>query len=75
MKKLYLRFIARTPRFWKKVQRLGLALSACAVAIFANAGNLPALVVAIAPYVLTASIAIAFISQLTIEDSGGDKNV
>jgi hypothetical protein len=62
------RFNAPTPNFWKKVQKIAIAVGAVAGVIVAAPITLPAAVVTAAGYVATAGTVAATLSQLTIED-------
>jgi len=62
------RWKARTPRFWKKVQRIALVTGAVAGAILTAPVSLPAVLVTTAGYVAVTSSAIAGMSQLTKSD-------
>ncbi len=62
------RWKARTPRFWKKVQRIALVTGAVAGAILTAPVSLPAVLVTTASYVAVTSSAIAGMSQLTKSD-------
>jgi hypothetical protein len=68
MKELKGRWKARTPRFWKKVQRVAIVLGAAAAMIVAAPIALPAAVITVAGYVVTAGTVAATLSQLTVED-------
>lgn len=71
MKELSLkeRFNAPTPKFWKKVQRVGLILTAVGTFVAAAPVALPASLVAIGGYAAFGGGLIATLSQLTVEDS------
>jgi hypothetical protein len=62
------RFNAPTPNFWKKVQKIAIAVGAVAGVILTAPISLPATVVTAAGYVATAGTVAATLSQLTIED-------
>lgn len=68
MKELKGRWKSRTPRFWKKVQRVAIVLSTAAAMIVAAPIALPAAVITVAGYVVTAGTVAATLSQLTVED-------
>ena len=65
------RFKAPTPKFWKKVQKLAIAVGAVAGVIVAAPITLPAAVVTVAGYAITAGTVAATLSQLTVEDVKG----
>jgi hypothetical protein len=63
------RWSAKTPKFWKKVQRVAIKLGAIAAVIVAAPIALPAMVVTVATYTIVAGTVAATLSQLTIEDN------
>jgi len=63
------RWNAKTPKFWKKVQQIAIAVGAAAGVIIAAPIALPAAVVTVAGYLATAGTVAATLSQLTVEDS------
>ena len=68
MKELKGRWKSKTPCFWKKVQKVAIALGAAATIIVAAPITLPAAVVTVAGYVITAGTVAATLSQLTVEN-------
>jgi hypothetical protein len=62
------RWNAKTPKFWKRVQRWAIIGGAIAGIIIAAPVALPVALVTTATYVATVSATIATASQLTIED-------
>jgi hypothetical protein len=68
MKELKGRWKSKTPCFWKKVQKVAIALGAAATIIVAAPIALPAAVVTVAGYVITAGTVAATLSQLTVEN-------
>jgi ABC-type xylose transport system permease subunit len=62
------RWNAPTPKFWKKVQKIAIALGATAGVVIAAPITLPATVVTVAGYLVTAGTVAATLSQLTVED-------
>jgi len=62
------RWSAKTPKFWKKVQRLGIVLGAIGGAIMTAPVTLPAAVVTTAGYLIATGGVIATMSQMTVED-------
>ena len=68
MKDLKKRWNAPTPKFWKKVQKVAIALGAAAGVIIAAPITLPATVITVAGYVVTAGTVAATLSQLTVEN-------
>ena len=63
------RWSAPTPKFWKKVQRIAITVGAVAGVIIAAPITLPAAVVTVATYAITAGTVAATLSQLTIESN------
>jgi hypothetical protein len=62
------RWSAKTPKFWKTVQKIAIAAGAVAGVIIAAPIALPAALVTAATYVVTAGTVAATLSQLTVED-------
>ena len=69
MKELKGRWKAKTPKFWKKVQRWAIITGAVAGAIIAAPVALPAAVITAAGYVVTAGTVAVTLSQLTVENT------
>lgn len=63
------RVLAPTPKFWKKVQKVGLLLTAVGTALATAPVALPVAVVTIGSYVAFGGGLIAAMSQFTVEDS------
>jgi hypothetical protein len=68
-KNLRQRWKAKTPKFWKKVQKIAIIAGTVAGLIIAAPIALPATIVTAATYVVTAGTVAATLSQLTVEDS------
>ena len=70
------RWKSKTPKFWKRVQRVAIVAGAVAGVIIAAPVALPAALVTAAGYVITAGTVAATLSQLTVEnpESITDKN-
>ena len=64
------RWNAKTPKFWKSVQRIGLGLAGVSAIILTSPVSLPVGIVTIAGYLATAGGVVGLVSQLTIEDNG-----
>jgi hypothetical protein len=62
------RWQSKTPKFWKKVQRIGIALGVIGATIVAAPVVLPASLVTAAGYMVAAGTVTATLSQLTKED-------
>jgi hypothetical protein len=62
------RWQSKTPKFWKKVQRIGVALGVIGATIVAAPVVLPASLVTAAGYMIAAGTVTATLSQLTKED-------
>jgi hypothetical protein len=69
MKTLKDRWSAKTPTFWKKVQRIGLVAGALGAALIAAPVALPAALVAASGYLVAVGGVTAALSQLTVEDT------
>lgn len=67
MENLKERWNAKTPKFWKKVQRIGIIAGALGAAIIASPVALPAALVTGAGYLIAIGGATATLSQLTKE--------
>jgi len=63
------RWSAKTPKFWKRVQKIAITVGAVAGVIIAAPITLPAAVVTVATYAITAGTVAATLSQLTIESN------
>ena len=63
------RWNGKTSKFWKKVQNVAIAVGAAAGVIIAAQIALPAAVVTVAGYLVTAGTVAATLSQLTVEDN------
>jgi len=69
------RWNAPTPKFWKKVQNIAIAVGAAAGVIVAAPIALPASVVTVAGYLVTAGTVAATLSQLTVVDNQDEKTI
>lgn len=69
MTNLKKRWNAKTPKFWKKVQKIAIAVGAAAGVVIAAPITLPATVITVAGYLVTAGTVAATLSQLTVVDS------
>jgi ABC-type xylose transport system permease subunit len=63
------RWKAKTPSFWKTVQKIGLAAGAVGAVLVAAPVALPAALVTTAGYLVTAGGVTAALAQLTVEDT------
>jgi hypothetical protein len=68
MENLIKRWNAKTPTFWKKVQKIAIVSGAIAGVLLALPLSLPIAIVTTAGYVVTVSATIATTAQLTKED-------
>tara|TARA_R110000868_G_C10935204_1_gene766661 strand:- start:2740 stop:2970 length:231 start_codon:yes stop_codon:yes gene_type:complete len=68
MKELKRRWRGKTPKFWKKVRIIAIALGAVAGVILTAPVSLPAIVITAAGYLATAGTVAVTLSQLTVED-------
>jgi hypothetical protein len=69
MKELKGRWKAKTPKFWKKVQKIAIVAGTIAGIIIAAPVALPAAVITAAGYVVTAGTVAVTLSQLTVENT------
>ena len=67
MENLKERWNAKTPKFWKKVQRVGIIAGAIGAAILTAPVSLPAVIVTGAGYLIAVGGVTATLSQLTKE--------
>jgi hypothetical protein len=63
------RVLAPTPKFWKKVQRVGVLLTAIGTVLATAPVALPAAIITAGSYVAFGGGLIAAMSQFTVEDS------
>ena len=63
------RWQAKTPKFWKKVQRVGIVAGAVGASIIAMPIALPAAIITASGYLLAIGGVTATLSQLTKEDA------
>jgi uncharacterized membrane protein HdeD (DUF308 family) len=63
------RWSSKTPKFWKKVQRIGIVAGAIGAAIVAAPVALPAALVTASGYLIAVGGVTAALSQLTVEDN------
>ena len=63
------RWCAKTPKFWRRVQKISIIIGAVAGVIISAPIALPAVVVTLSGYAITAGTVAATLSQLTIEDN------
>ena len=75
MKELKGRWKAKTPKFWKKVQKIAIVAGTIAGVIIAAPVALPAALITAAGYVATAGTVAATLAQLTVEDAKELKDV
>jgi ABC-type xylose transport system permease subunit len=68
MNHLKKRWTSQTPSFWKKVQKVGLVAGAIGGVLIAAPIALPATLVTLGGYLVTAGGVAAALSQLTVED-------
>ena len=69
------RWCAKTPRFWKKVQKISILIGAVAGVIIAAPITLPVAVVTVASYVITVGTVAATLSQLTVQTNDKRKEL
>ena len=73
MKHLKHRWNSKTPKFWKNVQKIAIVAGTIAGIIIAAPVALPAAVVTVAGYVVTAGTVAATLSQLTVDTPNTDQ--
>ena len=61
------RWSAKTPKFWKRVQKIAITIGAIAGVIVTAPITLPVAVVTVASYAITVGTVAATLSQLTVE--------
>jgi hypothetical protein len=69
------RWSAKTPKFWKKVQKVAITIGAIAGVIIAAPITLPVAVVTVASYAITVGTVAATLSQLTVETNDERKEL
>ncbi len=74
MKNIMERWVAPTPKFFKILRNIGLVMGAVGTAILTAPVTLPATLVTLSGYLLTAGGVVTAVSQLTIPgDEGTDQ--
>lgn len=63
------RWKAETPDFWKKVQKIGLAVGAIGGILISGTIALPATVITVGGYMVAVGSVTAVLSKLTVKDS------
>lgn len=63
------RWSAKTPKFWKRVQKIAITIGAIAGVIVTAPITLPVAVVTVASYAITVGTVAATLSQLTVQDN------
>jgi ABC-type xylose transport system permease subunit len=61
------RWSSKTPKFWKKVQRIAITVGAVGGVIISAPVAMPAFILTLSGYAITAGTVAAALSQLTIE--------
>jgi hypothetical protein len=69
MKNLQQRWNAKTPTFWKKMQKIGIIAGTIGGIIIASPVALPAILVSASGYLLLAGTVTVTLSQLTVEST------
>lgn len=69
------RWCAKTPTFWRKVQKISIIIGAVAGVLISAPIALPAAIVTLSGYAITAGTVAATLSQLTIEDNDQRKEL
>ncbi|MDF2159441.1 hypothetical protein [Algoriphagus sp. CAU 1675] len=65
------RALAPTPPFFQKLKKAGMILAAVGTAVLSAPVTLPALLVSLAGYAVTAGTVLVSISQLTVDEHAG----
>lgn len=68
MNELKERWNSKTPKFWKKVQKIGVACGIVGAALVSAPIALPAAIVSVSGYLIVAGSLTAALSQLTKDD-------
>ena len=68
MKELKGRWKAKTPKFWKKVQKIAIVAGTIAGIIIAAPVALPAAIITTATYIAAVSATVATTAQLTVDE-------
>jgi hypothetical protein len=63
------RFLAPTPKFWKKVRNIGITVSALGGGLLTLPVSLPASLITIAGYMVATGTLTGILSQTTIKDA------
>jgi hypothetical protein len=69
MNNLKERWNAKTPKFWKRVQKIAITAGAIAAVVLSAPISLPTILITTAGYVIAAGTVAATLSQLTIKDN------
>jgi hypothetical protein len=62
------RWNAKTPKFWKKVQKIGIVAGALGAALIAAPVALPTAIITASGYLVAVGSVTAALSQLTVDD-------
>lgn len=73
LKEIAKRWKSETPKFWKKVRRIGITVGAVGGVLATAPVALPAGLVTIGGYLVTAGSLTAALSQLTVKDNTEDE--
>ena len=69
------RYTKRTPKFFRKLRNIGIALAAAGGAIIAAPITLPAAVITVATYLTVAGTVATAVSQAVVSDEQKNQNV
>jgi ABC-type xylose transport system permease subunit len=69
---VFQRFVAPTPKFWKKVRNVGLTIGALGGGLLTLPVSLPASLVTIAGYMVATGTLTGILSQTTIKDGSAN---
>ena len=68
------RWNSKTPKFWKKVQKIAIISGVIAGAIISAPFSIPVGIVTTATYIATISTTVATVAQLTVDDKAPEEN-
>lgn len=69
MKELKERWTSKTPKFWRKIQKIGIVAGAVGGVLIAAPISLPSVLVTLGGYLVTAGGVTAALAQLTKDDA------
>lgn len=69
MKELKERWTSKTPKFWRKIQKIGIVAGAVGGVLIAAPISLPSVLITLGGYLVTAGGVTAALAQLTKDDA------